>query len=34
MITGPRGWIKWRKEVDLVADLGYFLLTTVSGRFL
>lgn len=30
-LIGPRGWIKWRKEVDLIADIGYFLLTTVSG---
>ncbi|XP_052790775.1 peroxisome biogenesis factor 10-like isoform X2 [Mya arenaria] len=28
---GPRVWIAWRKEVDLLADLGYFLLTSFSG---
>ncbi|ELU12268.1 hypothetical protein CAPTEDRAFT_174511 [Capitella teleta] len=28
---GPRIWINWRHEIDLLADLGYFVLTTVSG---
>ncbi|XP_045198999.2 peroxisome biogenesis factor 10-like [Mercenaria mercenaria] len=30
-IFGPRVWIGWRKEVEILADLGYFLLTTLSG---
>ncbi|XP_063421535.1 peroxisome assembly protein 10-B-like [Mytilus trossulus] len=30
-LLGPRNWIKWRKELDLFADLGYFTLTTFAG---
>lgn len=30
-IFGPRSWLKWRKELDLAADLLYFGLTTYAG---
>ncbi|XP_041366580.1 peroxisome biogenesis factor 10-like [Gigantopelta aegis] len=30
-LAGPRRWIYWRRELDVLADLGYFLLTTFSG---
>ncbi|XP_033761855.1 peroxisome biogenesis factor 10-like [Pecten maximus] len=30
-ILGPRRWLNWKKELDVGADLGYFLLTTFSG---
>ena len=29
--AGARAWMKWRKELDLVANFLYFGLTTVSG---
>ena len=25
-------WLSWRHELDLAADTGYFLLTTLAGR--
>ncbi|KAK2158339.1 hypothetical protein LSH36_172g00007 [Paralvinella palmiformis] len=28
---GARVWLRWRQELDLVADLGYFGLTTCAG---
>ncbi|KAK3604746.1 hypothetical protein CHS0354_017853 [Potamilus streckersoni] len=30
-VLGARWWIRWRKEVEIIADLGYFILTTLSG---
>lgn len=30
-LLGPRYWITWRRELDVVADLGYFSLTTLAG---
>lgn len=30
-VFGPRSWLKWRKELDLAADLLYFGLTTFAG---
>lgn len=30
-VLGPRRWMMWKKDLDLVADLGYFLLTTFAG---
>ncbi|XP_071101936.1 peroxisome biogenesis factor 10-like [Haliotis cracherodii] len=30
-IAGARRWMHWRKELDLLSDTGYFLLTTLSG---
>ncbi|XP_002738322.1 peroxisome assembly protein 10-B-like [Saccoglossus kowalevskii] len=29
--AGARAWMQWRKEIDVSADLAYFLLTTVAG---
>ncbi|CAG5124955.1 unnamed protein product [Candidula unifasciata] len=29
-IAGPRSWIQWRRHVDIVAELAYFFLTTLS----
>ncbi|KAL5006804.1 hypothetical protein ScPMuIL_015610 [Solemya velum] len=31
-IFGTRQWITWRKEIDMLGDLGYFFLTTLSGN--
>ncbi|KAI0228345.1 Peroxisome biogenesis factor 10 [Lamellibrachia satsuma] len=28
---GPRFWIKWQNELHVLADLGYFTLTTFAG---
>ena len=28
---GSGQWIRWHKEYDVLADLGYLLLTTVAG---
>lgn len=30
-ISGPGIWIRWKNEVDRVAEVTYFLLTTVAG---
>ncbi|KAK6172048.1 hypothetical protein SNE40_018012 [Patella caerulea] len=30
-LAGARFWIKWRKELDVLSDLGYFILTTLAG---
>ena len=30
-LLGPRTWIRWHSELDLVADLGYLALTTAAG---
>lgn len=30
-LIGPRRWIGWKKEIDIAADIGYFLLTTFAG---
>ncbi|ESP04252.1 hypothetical protein LOTGIDRAFT_237439 [Lottia gigantea] len=32
LLAGARKWIKWRRELDVMSDLGYFLLTTLSGN--
>ena len=32
-VTGPRIWLKWKHELDLIADVGYFGLTTLTGNF-
>ncbi|XP_043918928.1 peroxisome biogenesis factor 10 [Protopterus annectens] len=29
--AGARKWLEWRKEVEVLADLMYFCLTTLSG---
>ena len=31
--SGPRVWLRWHKEIDVCADLGYFILTTLSGTY-
>lgn len=30
-VRGPFSWIKWKTELDLLADICYFGLTTISG---
>lgn len=30
-LRGPFSWIKWKTELDLLADICYFGLTTISG---
>ncbi|XP_038602422.1 peroxisome biogenesis factor 10 [Tachyglossus aculeatus] len=30
-LLGARKWLEWRKEVELLTDLAYFSLTTLSG---
>lgn len=30
-LAGPMRWIQWRQELDVVSDIGYFLLTTLGG---
>lgn len=30
-VFGPRAWLHWKKELDLVAEVLYFGLTTLSG---
>ena len=30
--VGPHSWIRWKKELELFADLCYFGLTTVCGK--
>lgn len=29
--AGSRRWLQWRKEIELLSDLTYYLLTTLSG---
>lgn len=31
-IKGIRWWMKWHKELDLISDLSYFVLTTCLGN--
>ncbi|XP_071944968.1 peroxisome biogenesis factor 10-like [Antedon mediterranea] len=31
MFAGARSWIVWRKEIDIIANVAYFTLTTLSG---
>lgn len=31
---GSRRWLQWRKEVELLSDLAYYALTTLSGTFI
>lgn len=31
VILGPRNWIHWKQSIDLVTDLSYYGLTTLSG---
>ncbi|XP_033097863.1 peroxisome biogenesis factor 10-like [Anneissia japonica] len=31
IFAGARSWISWRKELDIVANLAYFSITTLSG---
>ncbi|KAK7110304.1 peroxisome biogenesis factor 10-like [Littorina saxatilis] len=30
-IAGPLRWLQWRRELDVLSDIGYFLLTTFGG---
>ncbi|KAF4070599.1 hypothetical protein AMELA_G00287200 [Ameiurus melas] len=30
-LAGSRRWLQWRKEVELLSDLAYYALTTLSG---
>lgn len=30
-LCGTRQWLPWRRELDILADVGYFTLTTVFG---
>ncbi|XP_062854589.1 peroxisome biogenesis factor 10 isoform X1 [Trichomycterus rosablanca] len=30
-LAGSRRWLQWRKEVELLSDLTYYALTTLSG---
>ena len=32
LTLGMHRWLSWRHELDLAADTGYFLLTTLAGR--
>ncbi|NWS17549.1 PEX10 factor, partial [Pachyramphus minor] len=29
--AGARSWLQWRREVELLSDVAYFVLTTLSG---
>ncbi|KFV93875.1 Peroxisome biogenesis factor 10, partial [Eurypyga helias] len=29
--SGARRWLEWRKEIELLSDVAYFVLTTLSG---
>ncbi|XP_043531952.1 peroxisome biogenesis factor 10 isoform X2 [Chiloscyllium plagiosum] len=31
IFAGAKRWLEWKKEVELLADLTYFLLTTLAG---
>ncbi|NXS58953.1 PEX10 factor, partial [Brachypteracias leptosomus] len=30
-LAGARQWLEWRREVELLSDVAYFVLTTLSG---
>ncbi|XP_048375031.1 peroxisome biogenesis factor 10 [Sphaerodactylus townsendi] len=30
-LAGAKTWLKWQKEIELLADVAYFTLTTLSG---
>ncbi|NXK90280.1 PEX10 factor, partial [Formicarius rufipectus] len=30
-LAGARPWLQWRREVELLSDVAYFVLTTLSG---
>ncbi|XP_076845208.1 peroxisome biogenesis factor 10 [Brachyhypopomus gauderio] len=30
-VAGSKRWIQWRKEIELLSDLTYYILTTLSG---
>ncbi|XP_063173778.1 peroxisome biogenesis factor 10 [Candoia aspera] len=30
-LAGPKVWLEWQKEIELLADVAYFTLTTLSG---
>ncbi|XP_039940407.1 peroxisome biogenesis factor 10 [Hirundo rustica] len=30
-LAGARPWLEWRREVELLSDVAYFVLTTLSG---
>ncbi|NXD82288.1 PEX10 factor, partial [Halcyon senegalensis] len=30
-IAGARKWLEWRRELELLSDVAYFVLTTLSG---
>ncbi|XP_026867118.2 peroxisome biogenesis factor 10 [Electrophorus electricus] len=30
-IAGSKRWLQWRKEIELLSDLTYYVLTTLSG---
>uniref|UniRef100_A0A9J8BSN5 RING-type E3 ubiquitin transferase n=1 Tax=Cyprinus carpio carpio TaxID=630221 RepID=A0A9J8BSN5_CYPCA len=30
-LAGSRRWLQWRKEIELLSDLTYYVLTTLSG---
>lgn len=29
--VGSKNWLNWRREIELLSDLSYFSLTTLSG---
>ncbi|XP_014673772.1 PREDICTED: peroxisome biogenesis factor 10-like [Priapulus caudatus] len=31
MLAGPQSWLRWRKEIEVLAGAGYFICTTISG---
>lgn len=32
--AGAKKWLEWRKEIELLSDVAYFVLTTLSGTVL
>ncbi|NWQ88805.1 PEX10 factor, partial [Burhinus bistriatus] len=30
-LAGAKKWLEWRKEIELLSDVAYFVLTTLSG---
>lgn len=32
MLLGAKKWLEWRREIELLSDVAYFVLTTLSGN--
>lgn len=32
LLWGSRRWLQWKKEIELLSDLTYYVLTTLSGE--